>query len=261
MSVVNSDHEASKISLFGVDIDAVTMPQAVEEVRRWLASDGEQCRFVVTPNVDHTVMLQESQEFRNVYEDAALILADGWPVVAASRLVGRPLPERVAGSDLVPTLFSAATEAQPMTAYLLGAMPGVAETAAANVHKKWPNVKIVGTYSPPFGFEKDEEECDRILAMVADAEPDVLVVGLGAPKQELWVHKHRDRIQAKTALCVGATIDFLAGEKSRAPRWIQKIGMEWCHRMLTEPKRLAKRYAKDAWIFPQLVLREWRHAR
>ena len=260
MSSTNND--SPKVSLFGVEIDAVTMPQAVEEVRRWLGSEDGRCKYVVTPNVDHTVMLQESQEFRDVYEGANLILADGWPVVAASRLVGRPLPERVAGSDLVPTLFDSASDDQPpMTVYLLGAMLGVAETAAANIRKKWSNVVVVGTYSPPFGFEKDAEECDRILAMIAEANPEVLVVGLGAPKQELWVHKHCDRIQARTALCVGATIDFLAGEKSRAPRWVQKIGMEWCHRVLTEPKRLAKRYAKDAWIFPRLVLREWMGAR
>ena len=246
-----------KVRLFGVNIDAVTMPEAVVSVCRWLYEDLGECRYVVTPNVDHTVMLQQSPELRAVYEDAALILADGWPVVAASRLVGRPLPERVAGSDLVPTLFSAATEERPMTAYLLGAMPGVAATAAANIHQKWPHVKVVGTYSPPFGFEKDTKECEHILDMIAAANPDVLVVGLGAPKQELWVHQYHRQIRAKTALCVGATIDFLAGEKARAPRWIQRIGMEWCHRMLTEPRRLAKRYARDAWIFPRLVLREW----
>ena len=250
----------SKVALFGVEIDAITMPEAVRAVNDWFTEPAPNCRFVVTPNVDHTVMLQESEAFRNVYEDADLILADGWPVVAASRIVGRPLPERVPGSDLVPRLFDSATSERPMTVYLLGAMPGVAEVAAKNIHGKWSNVEVVGLYSPPFGFEKDDAECERILKMVADAKPDVLVVGLGAPKQELWVHKHRDKIQAKAALCVGATIDFLAGEKSRAPVWIQKIGMEWFHRMVTEPRRLVKRYAKDAWVFPQMVLRELRGA-
>jgi len=95
------------------------------------------------------------------------------------------------------------------------------------------------------------------LALINRAQPDILIVGLGAPKQELWTHRFQDRINARVALCVGATIDFLAGEKKRAPRWVQAIGMEWLHRIGTDPKRLFKRYAKDAWIFPQLVWNEW----
>ena len=247
-----------QVELFGVQIDAVTMLQAVEVICEWLRSAARESRYVVTPNVDHTVLLQESAELREVYKGAALTLADGWPVVAASRLVGRPLPERVAGSDLVPTLFDSASASDcPVSVYLLGAMPGVADTAASNIRDKWRNVDVVGTYSPPYGFEKDDEECEQILQRISQAKPDILVVGLGAPKQELWVHKHHARIDAKVTLCVGATIDFLAGKKMRAPRWIQKIGMEWCHRMFTEPRRLVKRYARDAWIFPRLVFREW----
>ena len=107
-------------------------------------------------------------------------------------------------------------------------------------------------------FEKDYEENQRILQLIEQAEPDLLVVGLGAPKQELWVHAHRDRLHAKVALCVGATIDFLAGEKARAPRWMRRMRLEWLHRLLSEPRRLAKRYARDAWVFPQLVWGEWR---
>jgi len=141
--------------------------------------------------------------------------------------------------------------------YLLGAAPGVAERAAENVHRRWPAVRVVGTYSPPIGFERDAVENEGILERIADARPDVLVVGLGAPKQELWVHQHREKLAAKVALCVGATIDFLAGEKARAPRWMQRVGLEWFYRVASEPKRLAARYARDAWIFPRLLAREW----
>ena len=130
--------------------------------------------------------------------------------------------------------------------------------AATNIELRWPSVRVVGTYSPPLGFENNEHENHRILEMIAEAKPDVLVVGLGAPKQELWVSKYQKQIQAPIALCVGATIDFLAGEKKRAPVWLQRIGMEWVHRVLSEPKRLVKRYARDAWIFPQLVWSELR---
>ena len=117
----------------------------------------------------------------------------------------------------------------------------VAQQAALNIHCRWPAVMVVGTYSPPLGFERDRHENERILARIAEAAPQVLVVGLGAPKQELWVHEHRAQIGAAAALCVGATIDFLAGRKRRAPRWLQRLGLEWCHRMLSEPRRLARR--------------------
>jgi N-acetylglucosaminyldiphosphoundecaprenol N-acetyl-beta-D-mannosaminyltransferase len=117
----------------------------------------------------------------------------------------------------------------------------------------WPNLETVGVYSPPIGFEKNPDESNYILGRIALGQPDVLIVGLGAPKQEIWVHQHRDLICARIALCVGATIDFLAGEKKRAPAWMQRSGIEWLHRVCTEPKRLAKRYAKDAWVFPRLV--------
>ncbi len=249
---------SKSISLFGMTIDVVTMQSAVQRVKDWTHTSDGRCRYLVTPNVDHTIMFQESEQLRNVYRDADMVVADGWPVVAASRLLRRALPERVAGSDLVPTLFNSTGADETLRVFLLGAMPGVADRAAQNIHRRWEQVQVVGTYSPPFGFEKDTQECDNILKMIASASPDVLVVGLGAPKQEFWVHKHRDQIQAKVALCVGATIDFLAGEKSRAPVWIQRLGMEWFHRMVTEPRRLVKRYAKDAWVFPQLVFREWR---
>lgn len=246
-----------RVELMGVRIDPLVMEQAVSEIIGWTRKPGSRCRFVVTPNVDHVVMLQEHEGLKAAYADAALILADGAPVLWASRLLGKPLPGRVPGSDLVPALFNEVPAYEPLKVYLLGALPGVAEVAAKNIHARWPSVQVVGTYSPPMGFEKDAAENDRIMAKIAEAAPDVLIVGLGAPKQELWVHANQTRIQASVALCVGATIDFLAGEKARAPVWMRKVGLEWLHRVATEPKRLAKRYAKDAWIFPRIVLKEW----
>ena len=248
-----------KKTLFGIDIDAVRMPRAVDNLRNWIEADLSEdgCRFVVTPNVDHAVLLQENPGLRAAYEDAALILADGHPMIWASHLLRQPLPERVAGSELVPKLFDSFQESGELKVFLLGAAEGVAFRAAENMKKQWPRVKTVGIYSPPLGFEKDDEENQRILNLIAQVKPDVVVVGLGAPKQELWVHKHYRQMEAKTALCVGATIDFLAGEKKRAPVWMQRSGIEWLHRMCSEPKRLVKRYAKDAWIFPQLVWRQW----
>ncbi len=255
------------IPLFGMHIHRVDMDEAIAQIKAWVASHEEtgshRCRFVVTPNVDHAVLLQDHGGLKRAYERADLVLADGHPIVWASRFLGRGLPERVPGSDLVPMLFQSMTDKPSLRVFLLGAAPGVGLRAADRIHSRYPNVEVVGVYSPPIGFEKDARENETILQEIAAVQPDVLVIGLGAPKQECWIEQHCDRIQANVALCVGATIDFLAGEKKRAPVWMQRFGIEWLHRMLSEPNRMIKRYAKDAWIFPQLVFQQWRkdHAR
>ena len=251
------ERDWSRVELFGATIDVLRMSETLQIVQAWASAPFDRCRYVVTPNVDHTVLLQERQDLRDAYHEASLVLADGWPVVAASRLVGKPLPERVPGSDLVPLLMKRALPDRPLRVFLLGAAAGVGERAARHIRREYQGVDIVGVHSPPLGFERDEDENNRILYLVEQTAPDVLVVGLGAPKQELWVHANRDRLKAKVALCVGATIDFLAGEKARAPRWLQRLGLEWLHRMLSDPRRLVKRYARDARTFPGLVWREW----
>jgi N-acetylglucosaminyldiphosphoundecaprenol N-acetyl-beta-D-mannosaminyltransferase len=250
----------ARVELFGVEIDPLRMDQAVAQIRAWVANGDKRCQFVVTPNVDHVVMLQYHDGLKAAYRDAGMVLVDGAPVLWASRLLhsgNERLPERVAGSDLVPAVFKSADEQQPLSVFLLGAAPGVGERAATNLRRRWPAINVVGTYSPPVGFERDEQENEKILRLIEAAQPELLVVGLGAPKQELWVHRHRGRLAAKVALCVGATIDFLAGERSRAPLWMQSAGLEWLYRVASEPRRLAARYAKDAVIFPRLIAQEW----
>ena len=257
-----------QVRIFGIKIDRINMSAAVEKVWRWCREEKQSCcRYVVTPNVDHVVMYQTSETLRRAYASASLVLADGAPVVWASRLLVKALPERVAGSDLVPAIFDHATNQngqRPLRVFLLGAAPGVAVRAAKNIHRRWSNVQVVGTYSPPIGFEHDQAENQKILDQVASAQADLLLVGLGAPKQEQWVSRYASQLQVQAALCIGATIDFLAGEKSRCPRWMRSVGLEWLHRLASEPKRLAKRYLRDAWIFPQLVwqeLLEWTEGR
>lgn len=247
------------IQLFDIKIDALDMAGSVARIFSWLAANGRDCHYVVTPNVDHVVKLSENNLFKAAYDQASLVVADGKPVVLASRLLGKPLPGTVPGSDLVPALFQHAQRAgTPLRIYLLGAGPGVAERAAEQIHAQWPVVQVVGIYSPPMGFEKSQEECQKICTQINQAEADLLVIGLGAPKQELWVAKYQSQLKVKVALCVGATIDFLAGEKPRAPMWMRKCGVEWLHRMASEPKRLVSRYMNDALVFPKLFFKEWR---
>lgn len=247
-----------RIRLFGADIDPLNMQETVNLVHAWIAQPQKQCRFVVTPNVDHIVKLQTDKGLQKAYTDAALIVTDGKPVVWAASLLGVDLPGTVPGSDLVPALFEhAQNNQQPLTVFLLGAMPGVADRAKDIIHTTWPMVKVVGTLSPDFGFEKKPDISKAICETVNASGADLLVLGLGAPKQELWITQYASEISVKVALCVGATIDFIAGEKARAPLWMQRVGLEWLHRMLSEPKRLAKRYIVDAIIFPKLIFNEW----
>ena len=254
----------NRVPLFGMHIDRVELDEAATTLLTWARGPKEPiCRYVVTPNVDHTVLLSHHQPLQQAYREAAMVVADGAPLVAASRLLGRPLPGRVAGSDLVPRLLelagatSTADAGQPLRVFLLGAGPGVAERAAHRIHLRYDGVKVVGVHSPPLGFETDELANAEALRRVVATAPDLLIVGLGAPKQELWVHQHADRLNAKVAICAGATIDFLAGEKQRSPLWMQRSGLEWLHRLISEPRRLAKRYLRDAIIFPRLVWNEW----
>ncbi len=246
-----------RVSLFGIQFDRLTMSEAIDRLLASAADTEYKCRYVVTPNVDHVVTLQTDPAFRAAYRDADLVLVDGKPVLLASRLLGRPVPETVCGSDLLPNLLAASEARGGLSLFLLGAAEGVAEKAAENILLRWPWVRICGHFSPPMGFTADSPASETALAMIRSAAPDILAVGLGAPRQEIWVHAVRERLHVKTTLCVGATIDFLAGEKSRAPIWMRRAGVEWLHRMVSEPRRMTRRYVHDAWVFPRLVLAEW----
>jgi N-acetylglucosaminyldiphosphoundecaprenol N-acetyl-beta-D-mannosaminyltransferase len=235
---------------------AVTLDEACAIVYAWIGSTDSACRVVVTPNVDHLVMMSRNPRLRAAYEAASLIVADGWPIVAVSRLLRTPLPERVAGSDLVPSLMAQWQRPRRLRVFLLGAAPGVAEQAAMNIKGRWPFVDVCGLYSPPIGFERDVSENERIIEQVNSLGPDLVVVGLGAPKQEIWLHQHARQLSAKVAIAAGGTIDFIAGRQTRAPVWVRRIGMEWLHRLVSDPRRLAGRYLHDAWVFPQLVAKE-----
>jgi len=241
------------IELFGITIHNVTMAEAVEGVRRLLAGDGK--HILVTPNVDHIVRLSRDAEFADAYRRASVVLADGMPVVWGSRWLGRPLKERVTGSDLVPLVCGLAAEGG-YSVYFLGAMPGVAEAAIGNLKRRFPNLRVAGCYSPPFGFERDDAENRAIIERLNAARPDILFLGLGPAKQEKWIARHVDVLNIRLALCIGAGIDFAAGSLSRAPVWMQRAGLEWLYRLLREPQRLWRRYLIEDTAFAGILWRE-----
>lgn len=250
--------DSNQSSIFGIRVDRVTLDQAVRRLGDWIGEKERCCRYVVTPNLDHAVQLQKNQALREAYNAASLVVADGWPLVTASRLFSDPLPERVSGSDLVPGLFQHLNESGiGRTVYLLGAAPGVAESAARKIEQQWNCVKVIGTHSPSFGFEKNTALSVDAARRINRCRPDILIVGLGAPKQELWLRQFHSQLSVGVAIAAGGTIDFLAGRQKRAPQWVQKLRMEWSHRLLTNPGRLTGRYVRNAWHLPRLLLREY----
>ena len=228
-----------RIRLGHVPIDRVTFEEALRLVADMV--DRRHGGMVFTPNVDHVVMAGENERFQRAYAAADLSLADGVPVVWASRLLGSPLPEKVSGSDFVPALMQLA-EARGYRVYLLGGAPGAAERAARRLSSEHPALRIAGTLAPR--VELRERAADRawIVSEVLRAAPDIVLVGLGAPKQELWIHEVRRALAPAVLLGVGASIDFLAGTARRAPRWMSSAGLEWAYRLAREPRRLWRRY-------------------
>lgn len=253
-----------RIRVLGCDIDVLAFDEAVQFIVGWLdeirASSSRAdlaCRYVVTPNLDHAVLRKGNAQFRASYDVADLVVADGAPLVWSSRLAKETLPERVTGSDLTPAVLAAAS--RDTKVFFLGASEASSLQAVSNVKRDHPHLEVVGRLSPPFGFEESEIWTDRITAEICDSQAQLVIVGLGAPKQEIWVHQNRDRLRGTVVLCVGATIDFLSGNVRRAPEWAQRWGVEWLHRMLSDPRRLAARYGKDAIFFPRLLAEDIVH--
>lgn len=244
---------AERVDLCGVAIDNVTMDDAVDRIL-YMARQN-QPSFVVTPNVDHIVQLQKSAEFCEVYRRAALVVPDGMPLLWAGRFLGTPFREKVSGSDLLPALCPGAA-AHGLSLFLLGGRPGSAESSRARLEREFPGIRIAGTYCPPVGFDKDPQENAKAIQAVRSARPDILLVGLGTPKQEFWIARHVSELGVPVSIGVGATFEFLAGIVRRAPEWMQRAGLEWFWRLLAEPRRLWRRYLIKDPIFFWYVLRQ-----
>lgn len=232
----------ARIKFMNTDIDNLTMAETLNEIDKLIQKKN--CSYVVTPNVDHIVRLEKDEELQKVYKNASLILTDGKPLIWISKWYKTPIKEKISGSDLFPRVCQLAAN-KNYTMYLLGAAEGVADTAAKNLMKKYPGLNIVGTYSPPFGFEKNKQEMNKIKTQIQDVHPDILIVGLGCPKQEKFMYYHCKELGVPILFGLGASIDFEAGNIKRAPKWMSNHGLEWLYRFSKEPKRLFKRYFVD----------------
>lgn len=233
--------------LLGVPFDPVTMSEAVMRVLALL--DGAQASHVMTPNAEMLVAAASHREFLRVLQSTELNVADGIGVVWCSRLVGAPLPERVAGADLVAELAAALPGKHSV--FLLGAAPGVAERAAEALRQRSPGVQIAGTAS---GSPRDDD-AQHLIDVITASGATLLLVAYGAPAQDLWIAKHLPALPSvRVAMGVGGTFDFLAGERRRAPPWMRRIGMEWLWRLLIEPRRIGRIFTAVV-VFPLLLLR------
>lgn len=253
--MTKNDPKPSSVTLFGLPIRRSTFGEAAEAILA--LSQDRVGAYVLTPNVDHVVKLHHDESFRSVYREATYIVADGMPLVWLSRLCGNPLPERVTGADLFVDLCRQAAD-RGLRVYLLGsASQAIIERTAEALKRRFPRLEIVGARSPSFGFEKNEGESKALVEEVRAANPDLLFVGVGAPKQEKWIYRYRHQLNAGVALGVGAAFDFVAGKVDRAPAWMQTLGLEWLFRISQEPKRMVRRYLVEDLIFFRLALREW----
>jgi N-acetylglucosaminyldiphosphoundecaprenol N-acetyl-beta-D-mannosaminyltransferase len=240
--------------VYGVNVDVIGQTQAVSRIMRWCQTGH--CGIVVTPNLDHVVKLQQDERLRRAYDVADLILADGLPLVLAARLDGGPRLKLVTGSDLIDPICAAAAR-EGFSVFFLGSSLEVLASAADLLSKRNEGLRVTGMYSPPMGFELIETEKAKALRAVNAAAPDIVFLALGAPKSEIWATTSREAFGAKAILCIGAGLDFVAGKRRRAPRVVRKMGLEWVWRLLSEPRRLHKRYITIILWLPILALRHF----
>ena len=234
--------------ILNVDFGNVTQEELFSSLRQG---------FVSTLNVDCMMKLQKDREFHHIVRQAEYVLVDGLILMWAARFLGCPLRARLSGSDLFPSFLEYHKDNPEIRVFLLGAVEGVAARAAEIYNNRLGREIIVGTYSPPYGFENSEAACEEIITRVQASGANVLGMGVGAPKQEKWMHRHRERLSnIDIFFAIGATIDFMAGHKRRAPRWMSNLGIEWLFRLGLEPRRLWRRYLIEGMPFFDLLLKQ-----
>jgi N-acetylglucosaminyldiphosphoundecaprenol N-acetyl-beta-D-mannosaminyltransferase len=245
---------AERIQMGRLPIDVVDFPGALSTIEDLVrAGKGG---MVFTPNVDHVVLAEHDDRLQAAYSRVSLSLVDGTPVLWAARLLGRPLPEKVSGSDLVIPLVERAA-AQGWRLFLLGGADGVAARAATVLQARFPGLTIAGTASPRVDIGPDPSARRAIAAQIALTHPDIVLVAFGAPKQEIFCDDTQDLLAPAVLVCVGAGIDFVAGTARRAPSWLSRFGLEWAYRLAREPRRLAGRYLLRDPQFLGILARQW----
>ena len=231
-----------KQPLLNTYVNNIDMKETVQAIDNMIVTGKKS--YIVPINVDVVIKIEKDPYLKRIIDSADMVLVDGKPLICLSNWYKRPIKEKISGSDLVPLLCRKAVK-KGYTIFILGGKEGIAEKAKFNLEKNLPDIKIVGTYAPPFGFEKNQDELNKINQMITEVHPDLLIVCFGCPKQEKWIYENYEKYDAKVSICAGATVDFLSGNVSRAPQWMCNHGLEWFFRFIQEPKRMFKRYFID----------------
>lgn len=234
--------DTNRIEFLNTYIDNLTASEAKNAVDSLIQAGGN--HYVVTPNSDIVVKMQDDTELKEICDKADLILTDGQIVVKLSRYLGNPIKERVCMTDFVWDVFDLAIK-KDYRVFLYGGKEDVLFKATENIKKRLPELNIVDSYSPPFGFEKNEEMLEEANRRIKASDADILIVFLGCPKQEKFIYQNKDKYQVPISITMGGCVDFIAGKVKRAPLWMQNIGLEWFYRFLQEPKRMFRRYFVD----------------
>lgn len=244
-----------RVDILGVWVDVLTLDEAVAKVVSYWSLPDAAPRHVVTLNPELVMAALDERpgdaRLLGALEESSLVVADGIGIVWASRILGVPLPERVPGIELAEHALrhAAATERR---VFLLGAKPGVADAAGRRMSERYPGLRVVGVHH---GYFKDQET-KNVVATVRAAEADLLLVGLGAPRQELWIARHKETLGAKVLIGVGGSLDIFAGESRRAPVAFQRLGLEWAYRLAKEPKRVGRMAALPRFV-ARVLFSQW----
>ena len=232
----------NRVKFMNTYIDNITKAEAIEYIEKCIREKN--ISQVITPNVDQIVRMEKDKYFQEICNNAELLLVDGTPLMWIGKFYHKPFKEKICGSDLVPELCELSAQ-KGYSVFLLGAAPGVAALAAEKLKEQYKGLRVAGTYSPPLGFEKDKAELNKINNMLLESKADMLFVGMGVPKQDIFIYENMNKYKIPVSFSIGGTIDFIAGKQKRAPKWINKIGMEWFYRFLCNTKRMFKRYFVD----------------
>ena len=241
-----------KQPLLNTFVNNVDMEETIQTIDSFIKQRKKS--YIVAINVDVVMKIEQDAYLKKITDQADMVLVDGKPLIWISKLHKRPVKAKISGSDLVPKLCKEAAK-KGYTIFIIGGKDGIAEQAKLCLEKQLPGIKIVGTYAPPFGFEKDQKELDKINQMISDAHPDLLIGCFGCPKQEKWIYENYKKYDATVSVCAGATVDFLAGNVKRAPKWMSDHGLEWFYRFTQEPKRMFRRYFVDDVKILKLIIK------
>ena len=242
----------NKQKLINTYVNNINMSETINAIESMIIEERKS--YIVAINVDVVIKIEHDSYLKEIVDNADMVLVDGKPLIWISKMFKKPIKEKISGSDLVPLLCEVSAK-KGYKIFFIGGKDGIAEQARINLEEKYDRIKIVGTYAPPLGFENSKAELEKINELISSVRPDLLIVCFGCPKQEKFIYENIGRYNAKVSICAGATVDFLAGNVQRSPKWMSEYGLEWFYRFLQEPKRLFKRYFVDDLKIFKLILK------